>query len=180
MSPRLATVSGVGHVAVQGGIKPAVRIQADLARLAAYGLSMADLRTAIAAANVSGPKGSLDGKYQYYAISSNDQITNAEAYKAVIVAFRNNAPVLLKDVAEVVDGLENNKVGGWFQGKPAVVIDVHRQRQRHRDGQRIRPSCRASSARCRAGSRSPSSATAPARFAPRFATCSSRCASAWR
>src|SRR5215470_15338831 len=82
MSPRLATVSGVGHVSVEGGIKPAVRIQADLARLAAYGLSMADLRVAIAAANVSGPKGSLDGKYQFYAISSNDQITNAEAYKA--------------------------------------------------------------------------------------------------
>jgi len=127
MSPRLATVSGVGHVAILGGIKPAVRIQADLARLASYGLSMADLRAAIAAANVSGPKGSLDGKYQYYAISSNDQITDAEAYKTVIVAWRNNAPVLLKDVAEVVDGLENTKVGGWFQDKPAVVIDVHRQ-----------------------------------------------------
>jgi multidrug efflux pump len=127
MSPRLATVSGVGHVSVLGGIKPAVRIQADLARLSSYGISMADLRAAIAAANVSGPKGSLDGKYQYYAISSNDQITNAEAYKAVIVAWRNSAPVLLKDVAEVLDGLENTKVGGWFQDKPAVVIDVHRQ-----------------------------------------------------
>src|SRR5262249_31354396 len=73
---RLASVSGVGHVAVEGGIKPAVRIQADLARLASYGLSMADLRTAIAAANVSGPKGSLDGRFQFYTISSNDQITN--------------------------------------------------------------------------------------------------------
>src|SRR5215467_10713941 len=92
-------------------LRPAVRIQADLARLASYGLSMADLRTAIAAANVSGPKGSLDGRYQFYTISSNDQITNAEAYKEVIVAYRNNAPVLLKDVAEVIDGLENAKVG---------------------------------------------------------------------
>jgi multidrug efflux pump len=127
MAQRLASVSGVGHVSVEGGIKPAVRIQADLARLASYGLSMADLRSAIAAANVSGPKGSLDGKYQFYTISSNDQITNAEAYKEVIVAYRNNAPVLLKDVAEVVDGLENSKVGGWFQDAPAVVIDVHRQ-----------------------------------------------------
>jgi len=127
MSQRLASVSGVGHVSVEGGIKPAVRIQADLSRLASYGLSMADLRAAIVAANVSGPKGSLDGKYQFYTISSNDQITNAEAYKAVIVAYRNNAPVLLKDVAQVVDGLENSKVGGWFQDAPAVVIDVHRQ-----------------------------------------------------
>jgi multidrug efflux pump len=124
---RLASVSGVGHVSVEGGIKPAVRIQADLSRLASYGLSMADLRTAIAAANVSGPKGSLDGRYQFYTISSNDQITNSEAYKQVIVAYRNQAPVLLKDVAQVVDGLENAKVGGWFQGNPAVVIDVHRQ-----------------------------------------------------
>ena len=127
MAQRLASVSGVGHVSVEGGIKPAVRIQADLARLASYGLSMADLRAAVVSANVSGPKGSLDGKYQFYTISSNDQITDAEAYKEVIVAYRNNAPVLLKDVAQVVDGLENNKVGGWFQDAPAVVIDVHRQ-----------------------------------------------------
>jgi len=127
MAQRLASVSGVGHVSVQGGIKPAVRIQADIARLASYGLSMADLRTAVAAANQSGPKGSLDGKYQFYTISSNDQITNAAAYKEVIVAYRNNAPVLLQDVAQVVDGLENSKVGGWFQDVPAVVLDVHRQ-----------------------------------------------------
>jgi multidrug efflux pump len=127
MAQRLASVSGVGHVAVQGGIKPAVRIQADISRLASYGISMADLRTAIGAANQSGPKGALDGKYQFYTISANDQITNAEAYKEVIVAYRNNAPVLLQDVAQVVDGLENNKVGGWFQDAPAVVLDVHRQ-----------------------------------------------------
>jgi multidrug efflux pump len=127
MAQRLASVAGVGHVAVQGGIKPAVRIQADLSRLASYSLSMADLRTAIAAANVSGPKGSLDGRFQSYAISANDQITNAEAYKDVIVAFRNGAPVLLKDVAQVVEGLENAKVGGWYQGAPAVVVDVFRQ-----------------------------------------------------
>jgi multidrug efflux pump len=127
MAQRLASVSGVGHVSVLGGIKPAVRIQADIARLASYGLSMADLRNAVAAANQSGPKGSLDGKYQFYTISSNDQVTNAEAYKEVIIAYRNNAPVLLQDVAQVVDGLENNKVGGWFQDVPAVVLDVHRQ-----------------------------------------------------
>jgi multidrug efflux pump len=127
MAQRLASVSGVGHVSIQGGIKPAVRIQADLSRLASYGLSMADLRAAITAANVSGPKGSLDGRYQSYTISSNDQITDAEAYKAVIVAYRNGAPVLLQDVAQVVDSLENTRVGGWFQDVPAVVIDVHRQ-----------------------------------------------------
>ncbi|HEX6001258.1 MAG TPA: efflux RND transporter permease subunit [Hyphomicrobiaceae bacterium] len=127
ISQRLASVAGVGHVSVQGGIKPAVRIQADLSRLAAYGLSMADLRSAIVAANQSGPKGSLDGKHQFYTISSNDQITDAAAYKEVIVSYRNNAPVLLKNVAQVVDGLENTKVGGWLQDAPAVIIDVHRQ-----------------------------------------------------
>ena len=76
---------------------------------------------------MSGPKGSLDGRFQSYAISANDQITTAEAYKSVIVAYRNNAPVLLKDVAQVVDGLENTKVGGWYQDAPAVVVDVFRQ-----------------------------------------------------
>jgi multidrug efflux pump len=124
---RLSSVSGVGHVSVEGGIRPAVRIQADLSRLAAYGLSMADLRTAVSTANVSGPKGSLDGTYQSYSIAANDQITSAEAYLNVIVAYRNNAPVLLKDVATVVDGLENTKVGGWYQGTPAVIIDIQRQ-----------------------------------------------------
>jgi multidrug efflux pump len=124
---RLSSVAGVGHVSVEGGIRPAVRIQADLSRLAAYGLSMADLRTAVSTANVSGPKGSLDGAYQSYSIAANDQITSAEAYLNVIVAYRNNAPVLLKDVATVVDGLENTKVGGWYQGTPAVIIDIQRQ-----------------------------------------------------
>ena len=79
------------------------------------------------AANVAGPKGSLDGTHQSYTIAANDQITSAEAYKSVIIAYRNNAPVLLKDVAEVVDSLENTKVGGWYQDTPAVIIDVHRQ-----------------------------------------------------
>jgi multidrug efflux pump len=127
IAQRLSSVSGVGHVSVEGGIRPAVRIQADLSRLAAYGLSMADLRAAVVAANVSGPKGSLDGPYQSYSIAANDQITSADAYQGVIVAYRNGAPVLLKDVAQVVDGLENTKVGGWYQGTPAVIIDVQRQ-----------------------------------------------------
>src|SRR5262245_14699654 len=127
MTQRLSSVPGVGHVAVEGGIKPAVRIQADLARLASYGLSMSDLRTAIVAANVSGPKGSLDGPYQSYTIAANDQITTAEAYRSVIIAYRNNAPVLLSDVAQVIESLENTKVGGWYKDIPAVIVDVHRQ-----------------------------------------------------
>ncbi|MGE0767008.1 MAG: efflux RND transporter permease subunit [Hyphomicrobiaceae bacterium] len=127
IAQRLASVSGVGRVSVEGGVKPAVRIQADLSRLGGYGLSMADLRTAIVAANVSGPKGSLDGAMQSYTIAANDQISNAEQYRSVIVAWRNGAPIRLADVAEVTDGLENSKVGGWYQGQTAVVINVLRQ-----------------------------------------------------
>ena len=128
MGQRLASVTGVGHVAVQGGIKPAVRIQADLSRLSNYGLSMADLRTAIAAANVSGPKGSLDGRYPVLRhLRQRPDHQRRSLQGSVIVAYRNDAPVLLKDVAQVVDGLENTKVGGWYQGAPAVVVDVFRQ-----------------------------------------------------
>jgi multidrug efflux pump len=127
IAQRLSTVTGVGHVSVEGGIRPAVRIQADLSRLAAYGLSISDLNSAITTANVAGPKGSLDGARQSYTIAANDQISSAEAYREVVVAFRNNAPVRLKDVATVEEGLENARVGGWYQGTPAVIIDVQRQ-----------------------------------------------------
>ena len=127
IAQRLSSISGVGHVSVEGGIRPAIRIQADLSRLAAYGLSMTDLRTAVTTANVSGPKGSLDGAHQSYTIAANDQLASVEAYQNVIVTYRNGAPVLLKDVAQVVDGLENTKVGGWYQGTPAVIVDVQRQ-----------------------------------------------------
>ncbi len=127
MAPRLSELSGVGRVSVQGGIKPAIRIQADLSRLAAYGIALEDLRTAIVGANVAGAKGALDGAHQSYTIAANDQISSADAYKAITVAFRNGAPVLLSDVADVADGLENSKVGAWFKGQPAIVIDVQRQ-----------------------------------------------------
>jgi multidrug efflux pump len=127
LAQRLAEVSGVGHVSVEGGIRPAVRIQADFARLAAYGLALEDLRNAIVQANVAGPKGSFDGASQFYTIAANDQMAAAEAYRSVVVTYRNGAPVLLGDVARVVDGLENDKVGGWYQGVPAVIVDVQRQ-----------------------------------------------------
>jgi multidrug efflux pump len=127
MAPRLSQITGVGHVSVEGGIRPAIRIQADLSRLAAYGLALEDLRTAIVSANVAGAKGALDGTQQSYTIAANDQITAADTYKSVVVAFRNNAPVRVSDVADVLDGLENTKVGASYKGKPAIVIDVQRQ-----------------------------------------------------
>ncbi len=127
MAPRLSEVTGVGRVSVQGGIRPAIRIQADLSRLAAYGIALEDLRTAIVGANVAGAKGALDGAHQSYTIAANDQILSADAYKSITVAFRNGAPVLLSDVADVVDGLENTRVGASYRGGPAIVIDVQRQ-----------------------------------------------------
>jgi multidrug efflux pump len=127
ISQRLSGVPGVGHVSVEGNLKPAVRIQADLNRLSSYGLGMADVRAAITAANVSGPKGQLDGATQSYTIASNDQLSTAAAYRSVILTYKNGAPVVLGDVATIVDGLENAKVGGWYQGKSAVIINVQRQ-----------------------------------------------------
>ncbi|MBB5049490.1 multidrug efflux pump [Rhodopseudomonas rhenobacensis] len=127
LAQRLSQISGVGRVTVLGGLKPAVRVQADLARLAAYGIAMEDLRTAIAGANVSGPKGSLDGAQQAYTIAANDQIAAADAYRPIIIAYRNGSPVTIGDVASIVDGLENDRTGGWFNGTPAVILDIQRQ-----------------------------------------------------
>ncbi len=127
IAPQLSQVTGVGRVSVQGGVRPAVRIQADLARLAANRISMEDLRLAIASANVAGAKGSLDGRRQSYVLDANDQILHASQYGGIIVAWRNNAPVMLRDVAQVLDGLENARVGGWHNGEQTVVLDVLRQ-----------------------------------------------------
>ncbi|HMO27977.1 efflux RND transporter permease subunit [Enterovirga sp.] len=127
IAQRLAEVSGVGAVTIQGGVRPAIRIQADLARLAAYGLSLEDLRSAIAAANVAGPKGALDGPTQSYTIAANDQLAAVEEYRQLTVAYRNAAPILLKDVAVIVDGLEDARVAGRFGADVAVILDVQRQ-----------------------------------------------------
>ncbi len=127
VAQRLAEISGVGRVSVQGGSKPAIRIRADLAALAALNLSLTDLRTAIAAANVSAPKGSLDGTSQSHAIAANDQITSAAGYGAIVIALRNNAPVRLRDVATVSDGFENERIGAWKQGERAIILDIQRQ-----------------------------------------------------
>jgi multidrug efflux pump len=118
-------VSGVGRVSLQGGVRPAVRVQADLARLAAYRLSLADIRTAIVGANVAGPKGSLDGPAQSYTVASNDQVGAAEAYRDIVVAHRGGAPVLLKDVAVIVDGWRI-PASRALRSETAVILDVQR------------------------------------------------------
>jgi multidrug efflux pump len=124
---KIAQVSGVGLVSLSGGQRPAVRIQANVQALAARGLSMETLRTAIAAANSNGAKGSFDGATRSWSINSNDQLTSAEEYRNVIVAYVGGAPVRLKDVANVVEGSENSRIGAWMGDTPAIIIDVQRQ-----------------------------------------------------
>ena len=127
LAQKLAQSAGVGRVTVQGNMRPAVRLRIDPARLAAYGLSMADVRTAVSAANANTPKGSLDGARQASTIMANDQIGAPAEFAEVVVAYRNEAPIRLRDLGTAQEGLENDRNAAWFNGRPAVVLDVQRQ-----------------------------------------------------
>ncbi|MBN8892462.1 MAG: acriflavine resistance protein B [Rhodospirillales bacterium 70-18] len=132
LQPKLSQIDGVGKVSVQGRMRPAVRVRVDPARVASYGLSMEDVRTAIAAANVNGAKGGFDGPRQAIALGANDQIVSPDAYRDLVVAWRNGAAVRLSDLGTVVGGLENDRAGAWYLGDgtaphPAVVLDIQRQ-----------------------------------------------------
>ncbi len=127
LAQRLAQVGGVGRVGVQGNMRPAVRLQMDPRRLAAYRLGLEDVRTAIAAANQAGPKGSIDGPAQASAVMANDQVTTAAGFADLVIAWRDNAPVRLRDVGTAIDDLENTLTAAWYNGRPAVLIDVQRQ-----------------------------------------------------
>ena len=127
LAPKLSEISGVGRVAVEGGIRPAVRIKLDLERLASYKIGVEDVRNAIIGANIAAPKGSLDGAEQSYTIAANDQISTAEAYQTIVIASRNSANVLLRDIATVADGLENDRVAATHQSEAAVILDIRRQ-----------------------------------------------------
>ncbi|HEY8049678.1 MAG TPA: efflux RND transporter permease subunit, partial [Ramlibacter sp.] len=128
---KISQVSGVGLVTLSGGQRPAVRIQVDQRQLASYGLALSDIRTAITAANANAAKGSIDGPTRSYTINANDQLMAAGDYSNMIIAYRNNAPVRLGDVAHAVQSAENVKLGAWavFDGKlqPAVILNVQRQ-----------------------------------------------------
>jgi multidrug efflux pump subunit AcrB len=127
LAQQLAEVLGVGLVTIEGGQKPAVRIQVDPTRLAAYGLSLEDVRTAVLRTNVNQPKGSFDGPAQSYTVRANDQLNAADAYKPLIIAYRKGNPVRLSDVGTAIDGVENAKTAAWYMGKPAVILDIQRQ-----------------------------------------------------
>ncbi|GAA4034743.1 efflux RND transporter permease subunit [Actimicrobium antarcticum] len=124
---KISQVNGVGLVSLSGGQRPAVRIQADTAALASYGLGLDTLRTAIAAANANSAKGSFDGPTRSYTINANDQLLAADDYKNLIVAYKNGAPVRLSNVAQVVDSAENVKLGAWSGLTPAIILNVQRQ-----------------------------------------------------
>ncbi len=126
-SQKISQLPGVGLVSISGGQRPAVRINANPAALAAYGLTLEDLRTAIAAANVNRAKGSFDGPRQSFNIGANDQIFSAGEYRSLVVAYRNNAPVLLSDIADAVDGVENTELAAWMNYTPAVILNIQRQ-----------------------------------------------------
>ncbi len=127
LQPKLSEIDGVGRVIVQGGMRPAVRVRIDPARLAGYGLGMEDIRTAVAAANTNGAKGGFDGPRLASSVGANDQLVDAAAYRDLVVAWRNGAPVRLSAVGSVIAGVENDRVSAIYNGTPAVVLDIQRQ-----------------------------------------------------
>jgi multidrug efflux pump len=127
LAPKISQLSGVGLVSISGGQKPAVRIQANPTSLAAYGLSMESLRTALVETSINQAKGNFDGPHQDYTINANDQLATSADYRGVVVAYSNGAPVLLSDVATVVDAIENKNQAAWMNQTPAVILNIQRQ-----------------------------------------------------
>ena len=127
LAQKISQVTGVGLVSIAGGQKPSVRIQANPAQLAAYNLSLEDLRAAVAAANIDQAKGTLNGTRQSFTIDANDQLLSSSDYKPVIVAYRNGAAVRASDVATIVDAAENSQQAAWMDRQPAVIVNIQRQ-----------------------------------------------------
>jgi multidrug efflux pump len=140
LAPKLSQLSGVGLVSISGGQKPAVRIQVNPVQLSSHGLNMEDVRTALVQSSVNSAKGNFDGPRQDYQIDANDQINTADDYKNVVIAYSNGGPVFVKDVANVVNGVENDKQAAWMGQSgdssggssgpsltPAVILNIQRQ-----------------------------------------------------
>ena len=131
LAQKLSEVTGVGLVTIQGNQKPAVRVQVNPAAISSLGLGLDDVRTILGQANVNAPKGSFDGARQSFTIGSNDQIFSADAYKPIIVAYKNGAPIRLGNIANVIDSVENDQLGAWVSNRngeqPAVLLDIQRQ-----------------------------------------------------
>jgi multidrug efflux pump len=127
LAPKISQLPGVGLVSISGGQKPAVRIQANPTELSSFGLNLEDLRNALTSANVNQAKGNFDGPSQDYQIGANDQLTSSTDYANLIVAYRNNGPVRLADVATATDDIENVRQAAWMNGIRAVIVNIQRQ-----------------------------------------------------
>jgi multidrug efflux pump len=127
LAQKISQFPGVGLVSISGGQRPAVRIQADTRKLAAYGLNIDDLRTTLGNANVNTPKGNFDGPTRAYTINANDQLQSADAYRNLVIAYRNGSPVRLSDVATAIDGAQNDNLAAWMNTVPAVILNIQRQ-----------------------------------------------------
>jgi len=127
LAQKISQVPGVGLVTINGGQKPAVRVQVDPAALAGNGLTIDDVRQALIQANVNQPKGNLDGPRQDWALQTNDQLYRAEGFRPLVLAYVNGAPIRLRDVADVVDGVENAQLAGWAGRDRAIILNVQRQ-----------------------------------------------------
>ena len=127
LAQKLSQVSGVGLVSIAGNVRPAVRVQVNPAQLGNLGLTLEDVRNSLTQANVNAAKGTLNGAVQTYSIGTNDQLSDAIEYRNTIISYKNNAPVRLGDVANVVDGVENDQLAAWANDKPAVLLDIRRQ-----------------------------------------------------
>jgi len=124
---QISQLPGVGEVLVAGQQTPAIRVQVDPAKLASMGLTLEDVRTVLADATVDNPKGSIDGPQQSYTIYANDQLTKAEPYDNIIIAYRNGAPVRIKDIGRTVDGPQNRELAAWIDGKRAVILLIFKE-----------------------------------------------------
>jgi multidrug efflux pump len=127
LAQKISQVSGVGLVTISGGQKPAVRVQVNPTQLLSYGIGLESLRSTLQAASVNQAKGNFDGPHQAYEINANDQLLSSADYRSLVVAYHNGAPVMLSDVAQVVDDVENTKLAAWMDDTPAVIVNIQRQ-----------------------------------------------------
>jgi multidrug efflux pump len=127
LAQKISQLSGVGLVSISGGHKPAVRVQANPTALSSYGINLDDLRTTLTQASINQAKGSFDGPRQAYQINANDQLLTSNDYRSLVVAYSNGAPVILSDVARVVDDVENTKLAAWTNKTPAIIVNIRRQ-----------------------------------------------------
>src|SRR5213592_1004491 len=127
LAQKISQLPGVGLVSISGGQKPAVRIQANPTALSSYGINLEDLRTALQQASVNQAKVNFAGPQQAYQINANDQLLSSKDYRSLVVAYRNGAPVILSDVARVLDDVENSKLAAWMNDTPAVIVNIQRQ-----------------------------------------------------